>query len=156
MLSLTRKAEYAIIALAHLARASDQVVSAREIADVFAIPSPLLMNVLKQLQRAGLLRSARGASGGYRLAMRPADISLARVVEATEGPMRLVRCAPPLASPAVDSCELSRSCPVRQPLQRVHEFLQDTLRKVSIADVAFDPQYNVQRAPRTRLKVLAK
>ncbi len=156
MLSLTRRAEYAIIAMAHLARADGDVVSAREIADEFAVPSTLLMNVLKQLHRAGLVCSARGASGGYRLALRPADINLAQVVEATDGPVRLVRCAPPLSSPAIESCELSRSCPVRQPLQRVHEFLQDFLRTITIADVAFDPNYNVRQTPRTRLKVLAR
>jgi Rrf2 family protein len=72
MLRLSRKADYALISLAYLAEHPTHVVSAREIAGTCQLPLPLLMNILKVLHQRGILRSVRGASGGYQLA---ADLS---------------------------------------------------------------------------------
>lgn len=85
MLSLTRKADYALIAAVYLARQRScdaGPVSAREIGEQFDLPVPVLMNVLKQLTSAGLLRSTRGTGGGYELARTPAKVSLLDVVQA--------------------------------------------------------------------------
>src|SRR6185503_12912991 len=68
MLRLSKKADYALISLGYLAEHPDEVVSAREIAGRCGLPLPLLMNILKVLHQHGMLRSTRGASGGYRLA----------------------------------------------------------------------------------------
>src|SRR5436190_22048450 len=67
MLCLSRKVDYALISLAYLAERSDRV-SAREIAEVCGLPLPLLMNILKSLHQRGILRSVRGAAGGYEVA----------------------------------------------------------------------------------------
>ena len=67
MLCLSRKTEYALVALAHLAERLGVVASAREIAEAHGLPLPLLMNLLKNLQAHGLLRSTRGVKGGYRV-----------------------------------------------------------------------------------------
>src|SRR2546429_181948 len=72
MLRLSRKADYALISLAYLAEHQSHIVSAREIAEVRDLPLPLLMNILKVLHQRGMLRSMRGASGGYQIA---ADLS---------------------------------------------------------------------------------
>ena len=90
MLSLTRKTEYALIALSHLASEPNRLASARGIADIYRIPLPVLTNVLKTLNRCELIKSERGARGGYRLAQEPKDISLASLIRAVEGPIRLV------------------------------------------------------------------
>ena len=74
MLTLNRKSDYALISLSHLGRCRGTITSAREIADTYQIPLPLLMNILKQLTREGIIASARGAKGGYRLAVEPADL----------------------------------------------------------------------------------
>ena len=68
MLRLSRKADYALISLGYLAEHRGHVVSAREIAERCQLPLPLLMNILKVLHQCGILRSVRGASGGYQLA----------------------------------------------------------------------------------------
>jgi Rrf2 family protein len=68
MLRLSRKADYALISLGYLAERSGKVLSAREIAENCRIPQQLLMNLLKVLHGHGILRSVRGASGGYQLA----------------------------------------------------------------------------------------
>lgn len=140
MLALTKRTEYALIALCHLARQPGETVSARELARRYAIRLPLLMNVLKILNRKGLVRSSRGANGGYQTAVAPEKLSLARVAEAIEGPMRLVKCVS-AAADGVASCELIGTCPVRQPVLRVHEHLTEFLSGVSIAALAFDEHY---------------
>src|SRR3954468_4298429 len=84
MLRLSKKADYALISLGYLAEHSDQVVSAREIAGRCGLPLPLLMNILKVLHHRGILRSTRGASGGYRLASDLSKLSLFELNELIE------------------------------------------------------------------------
>jgi Rrf2 family protein len=78
MLRLSRKADYALISLAYLAEHRTHVVSAREIAGVCQLPLPLLMNILKALHQRGILRSVRGAAGGYQIA---ADLSVLSLLD---------------------------------------------------------------------------
>ena len=136
MLTLTRKTEYALIAVCHLAQTGEKVVCARDIAAEHAIPLPLLMNVLKRLNRTGHVRSVRGAHGGYVLGVRPQDFTLAGLIEAVEGPVHLVRCT----NTAKDArrCELSGMCFIRRPVAKVHDRLRKFLCAVTIADIAFD------------------
>lgn len=134
MLQLTRKTDYAIIALSHMARHRGQVCTARDVADRFRIPPALLMNVLKTLCQRDLVRSHRGAKGGYVLA-RPAEgISLVDVITAVEGPLRFVQCAG--SNDAHKSnCDLTDVCPVRSPMQMIHRRMEAMLRQISLADV---------------------
>jgi Rrf2 family protein len=139
MLTLTKKTEYALIAACHLANVGQEVVSARDIAEAYGVRLPLLMNVLKKLNQHGILRSVRGAHGGYALAVGPKQISLSRLIEAVEGPPRLVRCA--LPQPKDPDCELAGGCPVSGPMGKVQRVFASMLKGVTIADVAFDDRY---------------
>lgn len=104
MLSLTRKSDYALVALSYLGQqqqrdhahdqGEEQAVSARKIADQFGLPLPLLMNILKALSHAGLVTSTRGPQGGYVLAATPSEVSILDVVNAIEGPIRVAMCTP--------------------------------------------------------------
>src|SRR5215204_2869123 len=76
MLRLSKKADYALISLGYLAEHPEHVVSAREIAERCQLPLPLLMNLLKVLHQRGILKSVRGASGGYRIASDLGKLSL--------------------------------------------------------------------------------
>jgi Rrf2 family protein len=155
MLALTRRTEYALIAACHLARVGGRVTSAREIAAEHFIPLAQVMAVLKQLHQAGLLRSVRGVRGGYLLGAPAADITLAAVVEAIEGPVRFVRCVPPHDDRAT-GCELVGCCRIRQPVQRVHEELVRFLNGVTVADLTVEEsRTELQIAPAAR-KVMAQ
>ena len=143
MLTLTKKTEYALIAACHLATVDQKVVSARDIAEYYGVRLPLLMNVLKSLNQYGLLRSVRGARGGYALAMGPKQISLSKLIEAVEGPPRLVKCA--LPQPDDPPCELSGACPVRAPMAKVHRMFGSFLKGITVADIAFDSRFAVPR-----------
>jgi Rrf2 family protein len=84
MLRLSKKADYALISLGYLAERPDHVASAREIAESCGLPLPLLMNILKVLHQREILRSTRGASGGYRLASDLSKLSLFELNELIE------------------------------------------------------------------------
>ena len=138
MLSLTRKADYALVALADLARNSPALLSARAIAEKYRLPLPVLTNVLNGLTRCGLVVSTRGARGGYRLA-RPADrISVAEIVEAVEGSIRFAACCPTDEVDDPSSCELVDVCPIHGPIQAVHQIICDVLNRVTLDEIAFD------------------
>jgi Rrf2 family protein len=85
MLCLSKKSEYALIALGYLAERSGEIVSAREIAERFELPLPLLMNILKSLNRSGWLDSARGVRGGYRIGRALESVSLHELIQAIDG-----------------------------------------------------------------------
>ena len=95
MLKLTKKADYGLIALCHLTSRSQKApatASAKDIADTYRIPLPLLSKVLQALVRKGLLASEQGASGGYRLARDPHEITALEVIRIMDGPIILTHC----------------------------------------------------------------
>ena len=135
MLSLTRRTDYALIALSHLARNGERVVSASQIASQYQVPLPLLMNLLKACSQKGLVKSVRGAKGGYALA-RPADqISLAELIETIEGPFKLTQCHGTERNGDPASCQVSECCPVRSAINVLHGRLHGFFAGLSIADV---------------------
>src|SRR6516162_3683133 len=85
MLCLSKKSEYALIALGYLAERSGEIVSAREVAERFELPLPLLMNILKSLNRSGWLDSTRGVRGGYRIGRALENVSLHDLIQAIDG-----------------------------------------------------------------------
>ncbi len=135
MLRLSKKADYALIAMKHLALRGDGSSSAREIASLYDIPIELLAKILQRLVRRGLLASQQGTRGGYQLARMPAQISVADVIQAIDGPVTVTACATDEGS----SCEQFAKCNVRDPLWRVRERILSALGECTIAELAADP-----------------
>jgi len=134
MLKLTKKADYGLIALKHLASTGrTATASAKEIADAYGMPLPLLAKILQKLTKTGLLVSVPGSSGGYKLAMRPEKISALEVIHAIDGPIILTTCFT-----AHGRCDQSDKCTVREPLRKVHEAIIDLLGKITISEMAGD------------------
>ena len=93
---VSAKVDYALRALAELAVADPgQPVTAERLATAQEIPLTFLENILLELRRAEIVASRRGAEGGYRLAKLAAEVSLADVIRAVEGPIATVRGARP-------------------------------------------------------------
>lgn len=142
MLNLSKKMDYALVALACLHQHAAvetpspvaETVSARRIADQYGLPVALLMNLLKDLQQAGIVQSVRGPAGGYRLAKESSQISLLEVFEAVEGPVRIAQCTDPLAIVG-QGCPIQNVCPIRQPIHRLEEHLTGFLDRVTLADL---------------------
>jgi Rrf2 family protein len=142
MLALTKKTDYALVALAYLAdrrKAEQGPVSARLIAEKYRLPLPLLMNVLKELNQANIVRSTRGALGGYELIHDPGDISLLEVTTALEGPIKLLECCDGL--PILNQkCERQDDCPIQGAVQRLHNRLQAFLGDVTLDELVDSQQ----------------
>src|SRR5207248_1125417 len=138
MLRLSKKADYALMAMKHLAlrgdRSSHATASAREIAELYDIPIELMAKVLQRLVRRGLLASHQGTRGGYQLVRRPAQISVADVIQAIDGPVTVTAC-----STEDGRCDQFAKCNVRDPLWRVRERILSALGDCTIAELASDP-----------------
>ena len=134
MLRLSKKADYALLAMRHLAARADQgAVSARELAEEYAIPPELLATVLQKLVRARLLASHQGIKGGYGLAQQPATISVADVIQAVDGPLTVTAC-----SEVDHSCDQYSKCNIRDPLWRIKDRIVGALAATSVAELAAD------------------
>src|SRR6188508_1412908 len=135
MLRLSKKADYALMAMKHLAvRGDNGSSSAREIAEHYDIPIELLAKVLQRLVRRGLLASQQGTRGGYQLAQMPALISVADVIQAIDGPVTVTACS----TTETGNCEQYAKCNVRDPLWRVRERILSALGECTIAELAAD------------------
>jgi len=132
MLKLTKKADYGLIALRHLATAQ-RSASARDIADTYGIPLSLLSKILQKLTRTGFLISEQGTHGGYRLAREARDITTLEVIRTIDGPIILTQCFTEHAE-----CDQSTLCPVREPLRKVHEGILRLLSGITIHDLTDD------------------
>jgi len=138
MLKLTKKADYGLIALRHLALGEKGVTaSAKEIADAYHLPLPLLSKILQKLARGGMLQSVAGTNGGYRLTRDPKNISAMEAIRAIDGPIVLTSCFTE-HSGEHKSCNTSAMCTVREPLRRVHEAILGLLERFTIAELAAD------------------
>jgi Rrf2 family protein len=134
VLKLTKKADYGLIALRHLASVPAGTASAKEIADAYRLPLPLLAKVLQKLTKARVLVSLAGTNGGYKLAREARSISALEVVRAIDGPVILTHCFTEHGT-----CEQSENCTVREPLRRVHEAILELLNRFTITDLAETP-----------------
>jgi FeS assembly SUF system regulator len=134
MLRLSKKADYALMAMKHLAVRTDAAsASAREIAEQYDIPIELMAKVLQQLARRGLLTSHQGTRGGYRLSRPTASISVADIIQAIDGPLTMTSC-----STEDEQCEQFTKCNVRDPLWRIKDRIVAALATCSLAEIASD------------------
>jgi Rrf2 family protein len=134
MLRLSKKADYALMAMKHLVTRSDGgASSAREIAEQYDIPLELMAKVLQRLARRGLVVSLQGTRGGYRLARQPAQISVADIIEAIEGPLRVTAC-----STEAENCGQYAKCSVRDPLWRIKDRIVAALSDCTLQEIATD------------------
>jgi Rrf2 family protein len=128
---VSAKADYAIRALVELAAAGDGPVKAERLAQAQEIPLTFLENILLDLRNGGLVASRRGAEGGYWLARPAAEITLAQVIRAVEGPLANVRGARPEEVSYAGTAE-----PLREVWVAVRAALRRVLETVTLADVA--------------------
>jgi len=138
MLSLSRKTDYALVAMADLARRSPSTVSARDMAVRLSLPLPALQNILTQLMHHELVVSVRGPRGGYRLSRRPEDITVADLIEAVGGPLRLTQCCQPEPGGVEDECRRMERCTIRDPVRKVHALLRKFLAGITLDQVTWN------------------
>lgn len=138
MLRISKKLDYALIVLVHLAGARrGQLLSARDIAQTYGLPLPITAGILKTLARHEIVKSIRGVHGGYSLAVIPREFTLNRIVEAIEGPLALADCVRVKNSRrGAKDCGYEDCCPVRQPVRKLHETLERVLGGITLAELS--------------------
>ena len=130
MLRISKLTDYGTVVLAQLASDPHAVRSAAEVAAATGVALPTVSKLLKSLARAELVRSKRGASGGYQLARAPGDISAADVIDALEGPVSITECS------ASDShCDYESHCSVGNSWQRINIAIRQALDEVTLIDL---------------------
>jgi FeS assembly SUF system regulator len=131
MIRMSKLTDYAIVILAHLARAPG-TLTAQELASRSRVPLPTVSKLAKELSKAGLVVSHRGRNGGYGLARAADAISVAEIVEALEGPIALTECA----KPGKIDCGIEDTCLARASWDPVSRAVETALRGLTLSAIA--------------------
>lgn len=134
MLRLAKLTDYATLLLTEMAGDAARQRSATDLATATRLPPTTVSKLLKQLGRAGIVGSTRGAQGGFRLARAPAQISVADIVAALEGPIGITECASHRSTCAVES-----HCGTRANWQLINRAIKSALEAVTLAQMAATP-----------------
>jgi len=120
MLKISKKTEYAIIALVDMAtNGNENLVTAKDLSDRYNIPREILGKVLQSLAKNSLIDSQQGAKGGYQLLVPLDAININRVIESVEGPIKLIDCTDEERA----NCGQIEYCNIKNPM----EFIQTEL-----------------------------
>ena len=130
MLKITRKVEYALIALRHMQlKESEELTSTKEIATRYGVPQQLLAKTLQHMARDGIIEAVQGSAGGYRIAINLDQISMKDFFERLEGPLGMMDCY-------FDSdCIQMGACNIRVPIQRINDNMRNLFSQMSVQEV---------------------
>ena len=130
MFRISKMTDYGTLVLAHLAEMGDQPPAASEISGRTGLGAATVSKLLKSLARADLVTSRRGATGGYRLARQPSEISAADIIDAIEGPVAITDCAAD-----GHGCDLEAVCGLGSAWQQINSNIRKALREISLTDL---------------------
>ncbi len=130
MLRFTKRADYGLMAIHYIAiNDGFGAVSAKRIAEEFAIPPELMAKILQRLAKQRLVVSTNGPKGGYALARRPTEITVGQVIRALEGPINIVSCLEDSECPQMEKCNL------RRPVHKIQAAITQVLDTMSLAEL---------------------
>ncbi len=130
---LSSLADYAVVMMAACARhCGGTRTNAAQLADETGIPLPTVQKLVSKLSHAGLLRSVRGAGGGFKLARPAAAVSLADIIEAIEGPIAMTACV----ETGKHDCALEGSCKVQPHWPVVNDAVRGALANINLTSLA--------------------
>ena len=136
MLKLTKKADYALMAMKHLAEHLDGgSCSAKDVAEAYGIPQEALAKILQRLAKVGLVQSQHGINGGYTLTRDPRTVSAFEVIKAIDGPLFITSCVT-----VRGECGQSDRCTIREPLRKVNESIEQVLKNIKISQMNEEPE----------------
>ena len=130
MFKITRKLEYALIALRHIqGQSEDKVVSAKEISGVYRIPLQLLAKILQELSKHDILEATQGAHGGYKLKKSLDQMNLTALIKILEGPIGIMDCS-------IDTkCVQLDICNIRKPINRVNDAIISMFDNLTLSEI---------------------
>tara|TARA_Y100000590_G_scaffold198865_1_gene225830 strand:+ start:16 stop:408 length:393 start_codon:yes stop_codon:yes gene_type:complete len=129
MLNITKKIEYALIAIRHMNN-SKELCSSREISSQYNIPHEIMAKTLQQLSKIGYLHAIKGPNGGYYVNKTINKVKLIDFIENIEGPFGLVQCS------TNSDCDLIEFCNIKSPIDKINLNLRKALSEIKLNDVA--------------------
>ena len=129
MLKLTRKLEYALIALRHMQMKGSTLSSTKEISNMYTIPRELLAKTLQKMARLEYIDAVQGPQGGYRIHQALEKINLTQFVEEMEGPLEMVECN------INSDCIQLNTCNIRMPINKINQNIRSIFNKINITDI---------------------
>jgi len=133
VLRFTKRADYGLMAIHYIAT-QKHAVSAKRIAEQYAIPPELMAKILQRLAKRGLIASHNGPKGGYELARDPGEISVGEVLRAIEGPLRIVSCMT-----GEEDCPQFSRCNLRRPVEKIQASISTLLDTMTLSALVAEP-----------------
>lgn len=131
MFKISKLTDYAVVILSRMAEVPDDLISAAQVSELTRLPEPTVAKLLKLLAGGDILISVRGAQGGYKLAAPAAEISMADIVVAIDGPVSLTACV----EGSNESCDFAPCCPVNGRWTKVNTAVKSALENITLADM---------------------
>ena len=133
MIRLGKLTDYGLVLMTHMAQNSDRSLhTARALAVESRLPLPTVSRLLKELLQSGLLVSYRGIKGGYSLARKPREISVAEVIAALEGAIALTECSTDISG----LCDLEPCCPIKNNQRIISQAVRGALENLMLSDLS--------------------
>lgn len=134
LLKISRLTDYGLLACVYLARNHGQVVAAREIAEFYHLPLPMVTKVLKSLGTGGVIHSHRGVDGGYSFDGDAELVTLGELIAVLEGPWDLVECET-TDDHGMATCAIRVACPSRRFMFGINRAIKGAFEQVSLGDL---------------------
>ena len=130
MLKITRKVEYALIAVRHLRENPEKLINVSEIAKIYGIPKEVLAKTMQKLSGANIIISVKGSHGGYKATKKASKITLNDFFEILEGPTAIMDCY-------FDSgCNHLTNCNIREPINKINNSIRNLFDNLTLADIS--------------------
>jgi len=131
MFRLSKRVEYGLMALQHLAKSGN--ATTREISAARQIPYDLLAKVMQSLKRDGIIDSYQGVHGGYALLISPSSVNLSRVMSALDEEANITEC---MSSDGVhEQCSMFGNCTIKDPMSKLQMRMEESVGKMTIAEL---------------------
>ena len=134
MLKISKLTDYGLLASVYLARHAGEVAAAREIAEFYHLPLPVITKVLKALHTSGVIRSHRGVGGGYSFDRDAEAVTLGQLIEVFEGPWDLVECET-VNDDGDATCAIRGACPSRRFMFGINRAVKGAFEQVTLGDL---------------------
>jgi Rrf2 family protein len=134
MLKISKLTDYGLLASVYLVRKHSEVVSAREIAEFYHLPVPMITKALKILNQGGVIHSHRGVGGGYSFDGDAETVTLGQLIEAFEGPWDLVACESK-DDRGHATCAIRVACPSRRFMSGINHAIKGAFEQVTLGDL---------------------
>ncbi len=132
MLKLSKKVEYGLIAVKHIASQNmGEILTAKEISKRYGIPYELLSKILQKLAKEKIVASYQGVKGGYTLVVHPTDLKISSLIEAIDGPQQIADCM----GKSKGLCTQYLTCNIKNPLAKVQSNINNVFENMTLSEI---------------------